>query len=102
MSLEDYRKLVTKFEQHIAEIWCNGRKMKHNLLKSITTYDKEQFGSLDSRLENNEFCNSGDKLHFYGELVFEVLGYLFVQSCAKSFSAECDKDSSNNDCILNI
>ena len=100
LSLEDYRKLVTKFEQHIAEIWCNGRKMKHNLLKSITTYDKEQFGSLDSRLENNEFCNSGDKLHFYGELVFEVLDYLFVQFCAKSFSAECDKDSSNNDCIL--
>ena len=28
LSLENYGKLVTKFEQHISEIWYNGRKLK--------------------------------------------------------------------------
>ena len=64
LSLENYEKLMTKFEQHISDIWCNGRKSKHNLLKRITNDDKIQFVNLDSRLENNIICIIGNKLHF--------------------------------------
>ena len=95
---------MTKFEQHISEIWCNGRKLKYNLLKRITNDDKIQFVNLDSRLEITYICNiiciSGNELHFYSELVLEILDALFLQFCARSFSIEYSQDSTDTDCIL--
>ena len=46
--VQDYNKLVTNFEQHIAEEWCNSRKMKHRLLGEIHN-DNDQFCELDSK-----------------------------------------------------
>ena len=49
LSTQDYNKLLTNFEQHIAEKWCNSRKMKYKLVGEIQECDKVHFCQLDSR-----------------------------------------------------
>ena len=48
-NVQDYNKLLTNFEQHIAEKWCYSRKMKHKLLGEIQEDDKNYFGQLDCK-----------------------------------------------------
>ena len=96
-TIQDYIKLLTNFEQHIAESWCNSRKMKHKLLAEVQEDDKDVFTVLDTRQSKYGISNS---LQYHGELLFEVLDTLFGQFCLNSFSVPYDHDASNNDFIL--
>ena len=89
--------MVTNFEQHIAEEWCNSRKMKHRLLGEIHNDDNDHFCELDSKQSREGESNS---FQYYGKLVFEVLDFLFIQFCANSFSVQHDQDSSYINCVL--
>ena len=39
-NVQDYNKLLANFEQHIAEKWCNSRKMQHKLLEKYKKMTK--------------------------------------------------------------
>ena len=95
-TIQDYKKLLTNFEQHTAESWCNGRKMKHKLLGEIKD-DKDRFTELDSRQSKDGISNN---LKYHGELLFEILDSLFGQFCLHAFSIQDDHDSNNSDYIL--
>ena len=101
LSLEEYKKFVINFELHIAEIWSNNRKMKQKLLKEINEDDNNEFLNLESRYKSSTSFTSGSKFSYFGELVFEILDFLFPQFCADAFSITNDQDTNNTDCILN-
>ena len=100
LSLEEYKKFVINFEPHIAEIWSNNRKMKQKLLKEINEDDNNEFFNLESRYKSSTSFTSGSKFSYFGELVFEILDFLFPQFCADAFSITNDQDTNNTDCIL--
>ena len=97
LTIQDYIKLLTNFEQHIAEKWCNSRKMKYKLVGEIQEDDKDHFSELDSRQSREGIFNS---LQYYGKLLFEILDSLFCQFCTHSFSMEYDHDSSKIEYVL--
>ena len=95
LSLEEYKKFVINFELHIAEIWSNNRKMKQKLLKEINEDDNNEFLNLESRYKSSTSFTSGSKFSYFGELVFEILDFLFPQFCADAFSITNDQDTNN-------
>lgn len=59
LSIVDYNKLMTNFEQQIAQKWCNTRKMNHQLIGEIGQDDKEKFSILDSEhFDQDDFPNN--------------------------------------------
>ena len=90
-TIQDYNKLLSNFEQHIAEKWCNGRRMKNTLLREIQEDDRDQFSEFDSRQDKQGISNS---FKYQGDLLFEILDCLFGQFCANAFSIHFNNDSS--------
>ena len=95
-NVQDYNKLLTNFEQHIAEKWCNSRKLKHKLLGEIQD-DKDYFSQFDSNQIKEGKSNSSK---YHGERVFEILDSLFSHFCADAFSIQYDHDSNNINRVL--
>ena len=96
-NVQDYNKLLTNFEQHTAEKWCNSRKMKHKLLGEIQEDDKDYFSQLDC-IQIWEGKSKSPK--YYCDIFYEILDSLFSHYCANTFSIQYDEDSNNVNYIL--